>query len=139
LRRADLAKITWKAVDFESGKIRWYTSKGKKKRRLAVIRLTPQIRATLERIGKKDSVTILNTALGRPYAAPGAMGTCFGDAMRKAGLKGTLHGLRRFAATNMSRQGHSSRELAKWLGWAEADAEDMASIYVDDEQATDNG
>jgi len=137
LRRSDLASITWSAVDRESGKIRWFTSKGLRKRRMAVLRLTPQLTAALDRIGKKDSVTILNNALGRPYASPGALGTCFGDAMRRAGLKGSLHGLRRFAATNMSRQGHSSREMAKWLGWSEKDAEDMASIYVDAEAAAE--
>lgn len=137
LRRTDLAEITWSAVDRESGKIRWFTSKGLRRRRMAVLRLTPQLIAALDRIGKKDSVTILNNALGRPYASPGALGTCFGDAMRKAKLKGSLHGLRRFAATNMSRQGHSSREMAKWLGWSEKDAEDMASIYVDAEAAAE--
>lgn len=137
LRRADLARITWSAVDWKSGKIRWYTSKGKRKRRMAVLKLTPQLRMALDRIGRKDSTTILNNALGRPYASAGALGTCFGDAMRKAGLQGSLHGLRRYAATNMSRQGHSSREMAKWLGWSEKDAEDMASVYVDDEMATE--
>lgn len=106
-------------------------------RRMAVIRLTPQLRAALQRIERHDSLTILNNALGRPYASPGALGTCFGDAMRRAKLTGSLHGLRRYAATNMSAQGHSSRELAKWFGWGESQAEDMASIYVDDEQATE--
>lgn len=137
LRRADLATITWTAVDWDAGKIRWRTSKGRRKRRMAILRITPQLKAALDRIGRKDSLTILNNALGRPYASPGALGTCFGDAMRKARLSGSLHGLRRYAATNMSAQGHSSRELAKWFGWGESQAEDMASIYVDDEAAAE--
>lgn len=138
LRRADLATITWSAVDWDAGKLRWHTSKGRRKRRLAVLRLTPQLRAALDRIGRKDgSLTILNNALGRPYASPGALGTCFGDAMRRARLRGSLHGLRRYAATNLSAQGHSSRELARWFGWGEAQAEAMASIYVDDDAAAE--
>lgn len=51
-----------------------------------------------------------------------------------AELAGTLHGLRRSAATHLAALGWSSRKIAQVMGWSETEAEAMTAIYIDDER-----
>jgi integrase len=89
---------------------------------------------TLQRIGVKRDGPILTSARGTAWTVNGLAHAVRG-ALDAAGLDGTLHGLRRSAATHLARQGLSSRKLARILGWSEGDAEAMSTTYVDEEGA----
>lgn len=133
LRRTDLCALTWSAVDWDAGVIRWHTSKGKKRRRLAVIDITPALRMALKRCERSDAVTVLTNSYGRPWK-PTGLATSMDKALAKLGIERRLHGLRRAAATHLAAQGLSSREIVRRLGWSEAEAEAMTATYVDEEQ-----
>lgn len=132
LRRTDLCEITWSAVDWDAGVIRWHTSKGRKKRRLAVIDLTPALRMALKRCPRGGAVTVLTNSYGHPWK-PTGLSSSLDKALAALGIEGRLHGLRRAAATHLAAQGLSSREIARRLGWSEAEAEAMTATYVDEE------
>ena len=137
LRREDLTKIPWTAIDEAAGVIRWHTSKGRKHRRMVLIRLTPALKATLRRIkmrGHIDVGPILLNSYGRPWKATG-LATSMAAALGALGITKRLHGLRRSAATHLAAEGLSSREIARQLGWSESEAEAMSAIYVDEEAA----
>lgn len=133
LRRADLCELPWSAIDFDAGVIRWVTSKGRRRGRRIVIPLTPALRATLAAIPKRSTIVLTNKHK-RPWT-PGSLAHAVTQALRDAGISGSLHGLRRSAATHLASQGLSSRKIARVMGWSEGDAEAMSSIYVDDEEA----
>lgn len=136
LRRTDLCKITWAAIDESAGIIRWHTTKGRKHRRLARIRLTPSLKATLRRIKTRNDTeigTILTNSFGKPWK-PTGLHTSLSAALDKLGIDKRLHGLRRAAATHLAGEGLSSREIATQLGWSESEAEGLAAIYIDEEE-----
>lgn len=133
LRRNDLRSLTWAAVDAKRNVIRWKTSKGAKHNRTVIIPLTAPLRATLERIPRTSFFVLTNTH-GKQWSASG-LGHALDDALTELGIEGRLHGLRRTAATRLAAQGLSSRQIARQLGWSEAEAEAMAAIYVDEEAA----
>lgn len=137
LRREDLTKIAWAAIDEQAGLIRYHTSKGRKHGRMVLIRLTPALKATLRRIrarGPIDIGPILRNSYGAPWQASG-LATSMAAALNALGVTKRLHGLRRTAATHLAAEGLSSREIAKQLGWSESEAEAMSAIYVDEEEA----
>jgi len=133
LRRGDLTAVTWSAIDEAAGVIRWRPSKGRRKGRIVVIPLTAALRLTLAAI-PKVAVQILTNSRGKPWTVSG-LGHAMDDALEPLGIEGRLHGLRRAAATRLARQGFSSRQIARQLGWSEAEAEAMTAVYVDDEAA----
>jgi integrase len=132
LRRADLCALTWSAIDWDAGVIRWHTSKGRKKRRVAVIDLTEPLLMALKRCPRGDAVTVLTNSYGLPWK-PTGLATSMDKALTRLGIEGRLHGLRRTAATHLAAQGMSSREIARRLGWSETEAEAMTATYVDEE------
>lgn len=131
LRRADLCELPWSAIDYEAGVIRWVTSKGRRRGRRIVIPLTPALRATLAAIPKRSTIVLTNKRK-RPWT-PNSLAHAVTAALRSAGIGGSLHGLRRSAATHLAAQGLSSRKIARVMGWSEGDAEAMSAIYVDED------
>lgn len=148
LRRGDLCAVTWASVDRDAGLLKWYTGKGAKHRRQAMIPLTGALRMTLDRCkaftprprSKKrpkpppEAVTILTNVYGLPWK-PTGLSSSMDKALADIGVTGTLHGLRRASATHLAAQGLTSRQIARQLGWSEAEAEAMSAIYVDEEAA----
>lgn len=130
LRRGDLTRVMWSAVDDAAGVLRIYTHKGLEHRRVAVIRLTPALRATLARI-PKIALTILTNTRAQPWTVA-ALDTALDRGLSKIGITARLHGLRRLAATHLAAQGLSSRQIARQLGWSESEAEAMSAVYIDD-------
>lgn len=129
LRRGDLCRVAWTNVDWESGVIRLVTSKGERAGRRIVIPLTRPLRAVLQEIGPQAHGAILQHSKGKAWTVDG-MAHAVNVEMKRLGINGRLHGLRRSAASHLARQGQSSRSIARVLGWSEADAEAMAAIYV---------
>lgn len=136
LRRADVCAATWAAVDENAGMMRVYTSKGRKRRAMARIKLTPPLRRLLNRIMRRgrSAVQILTTSHGKPWT-PSGLQSSLSVALDDIGIDKRLHGLRRAAATHLASQGLSSRQIAQQLGWSEREAEAMAEVYVDEEAA----
>ncbi|MEQ1491704.1 MAG: tyrosine-type recombinase/integrase [Terricaulis sp.] len=129
LRRGDLCRVAWTNVDWEAGVIRLVTSKGERAGRRIVIPLTRPLRAVLQEIGPQSHGPILMHSKGKAWTVDG-MGHAVSFELKRLGIQGRLHGLRRSAATHLAKQGQSSRTIARVLGWSEADAEAMAAIYV---------
>ena len=137
LRRADLCTLAWSHIDEANGVIRMPTSKGRKHRRVVVIPLTGALRAALKRC-PRVAVTVLTTTRKEAWS-PDGLAASLAVALAKIGLKGRLHGLRRSAAVHLARQGLSSLQIARQLGWSESEAEAMSAIYVDAEALSGNG
>lgn len=129
LRRGDLCRVAWTNVDWEAGVIRLVTSKGERAGRRIVIPLTRPLRAVLQEIGPQSHGAILTSRKGTAWTTDG-IAHAVSSELKRLGIKGRLHGLRRSAATHLAKQGQSSRTIARVLGWSEADAEAMAAIYV---------
>lgn len=126
LRRGDLVRLRWDEIDEEANVIRHVTQK---KERRVVIRRTKALRDTLALIPRRHDV-ILTHSRG-PWSVH-TLGHAVNEECARLGIQGRLHGLRRSAATHLAKQGLSSRQIARQLGWSEADAEAMAAIYVED-------
>ena len=129
LRRADLCRVAWTNVDWQAGVIRLVTSKGERAGRRIVVPLTRPLRAVLQEIGPQREGPILRNAHGLAWSVDG-MAHAVNIELKRLGVSGRLHGLRRSAATHLAQQGASSRRIAQVLGWSEGDAEAMAAIYV---------
>lgn len=134
LRRADLVDLRWDAIDWAAGKIRIITSKGSRRGRRAIIRLTPSLKAVLAGIPRKAD-EVLTNKWGRRWTVH-SLGAAINRELTPMGVSGRLHGLRRSSATHLALEGLTTRQIAKQLGWSEADAEDMGAIYIDEEAAS---
>jgi integrase len=131
LRRGDLVALTWASVDWRAGVIRWRTSKGKRYGREAIVDITPELRATLERC-EIGGPAVLTTMRGRPWTACGLHNSLSAE-LDRLGVPYRLHGLRRLAASRLSAQGMSNGQIARRLGWSEGEVARMLATYVDPE------
>lgn len=126
-RAGDLIELTWGAVLEHA--MTWQTNKSRG-RRTVVVPITPELRALLDEIPRRDSVTILNSSRGKPWTDAG-LGTAFRIAKMDAGIKGLrFHDLRGTAATNFSRRGLEPTEIATILGWAKEQVDGIITRYV---------
>jgi|GEM_PF-1352074 len=136
LRREDLVRLTWASIDDARGVIRWRPSKGRRYGREAIIDLTPSLRATLR--GCPDNAdTVLTNTLGKPWTADG-LHNSLTAALAPLGIDKGLHGLRRAAASRLSAQGMSNGQIARRLGWSEAEVARMLAVYIDPMVEADN-
>lgn len=132
-RRTDLCRFAWSWIDEEARLVRMPTSKGKRRRRLAVVRLTPALSALLAQIPRR-ATTVLTHAHGRPWR-PDSLGQAVDRELARLQIDGGLHRLRHNAVTRRAAQGVPSRVLAREFGWSEAEVEVLIPIYVDEEAA----
>ena len=132
LRRADLVELPWSAIDHQMGVIRWMPSKGRRLHRRVSIPITGPLRATLDLIPKRSTI-ILTNRWERPWTVNGLAHAVHRE-LHAVNIAGTLHGLRRSAATHLAALGWSSRKIAQVMGWSETEAEAMTAIYIDDER-----
>lgn len=129
LRVSDAASLTWDAVNFDAGEIRWKTSKSRKKR-AAVIPMTSDLRKVLRSIPRKGD-TILVSAKGRAYATGGTLSEAIQEICDLAGFERRTHDLRGTAATYYALAGLDKRIIARILGWSEKQVEKILELYVD--------
>ena len=160
LRRSDLVLLSDTHIDEAAGIIRLGTKKGRRKRRVAVIRLTPPLLGAIQRAqairnetyaricerrrrkGRPEPAQPLTVLVNRSAAAFTADGlyqhvrAAFALAKRE---RINPHGFRRAAATQRFLSGLSWAQIGRELGWAEGEAETMGAIYVPDEALEDAG
>lgn len=123
LRLGDLVSLSWNAVG-EHG-IVWRT--GKRKRQ-AVVPLTPEAKALLKVIPKKSPVVLTNTR-GKPWTV-GGLKTMVRDARVAAGITGLrLNDLRGTAVTRLFLAGSTKRDLATIFGWSEEAVDELLTKY----------
>ncbi len=134
LRRTDLVELPWSAVDNQMGVIRWMPSKGRRLHRRVSIPITGSLRATLDLIPKRSTIVLTNS-WHRPWTVNG-LSHAVHKQLQDANIDGTLHGLRRSAATHLASLGWSSRKIAQVMGWSESEAEAMTAIYVDEDRVS---
>ena len=126
-RVGDLRTLTWSNVGhfgltYQPAKGRW--------RKTAVIPITDELRALLNRIPRRRSVTILTSSRGLPWTEAG-LSSAFQKAKRAAGITGLrFHDLRGTAATKLMKAGLSLEDLATILGWSVETVREIARRYV---------
>lgn len=128
LRLGDLTRLTWGSVG-TSG-IVWRTSK---RRKQALIPITPRLRGLLDEIPKKATVVLTNTR-GKPWTVDG-LKTMVGEGKRDAGLEGLhFHDLRGTAITRIYLVLPDSAELARIFAWSKDRVDDLLTKYVSGDQ-----
>jgi len=131
LRRGDLCTLDWQAVESREGRIVWRPSKSKWRGRTVVIPIGPDLAALLARLPREDG-PILRNLWGDPWTPDGLSSSLW----KALDVDWSLHDLRRACATHLAAQGWNSRQMARVLGWSEADAEAMSATYVDETRTT---
>jgi len=149
LRRSDLAAITWDEVTNDAI-VRKALKKSRGRRRRAVIPLTPEARAVLERLRERTRAEGVNTLLvnskGTPWT-PGSLTQAF-NATRDAANGGAgivhagddgdkpkskhLHDCRGTFVTHLVRCNLTNEEIANVVAWSVDNVDRVRRIYVDD-------
>lgn len=129
LRKADVVGLTWSEIDFARGVIDRATLKSGRRQR-AVIPILPATRAVLDECPRLGPV-VLTTAQGRPWASADAFDSSLRPALTACGVGKHFHDLRGTAATRFFSAGLSVAEVARIMGWREAEAERIAERYTD--------
>lgn len=126
LRGSDLVRVTWAHVGTDAITLPTGKSNGK---RIAVIPITPKLRALLSKIGRRDVGAVLTSSTGEPWTHAGIQ-TAMQREKRDKGIKGLrLHDLRGTAATHLVRAGLPISDVATILGWDRQKTETITS-YV---------
>jgi integrase len=129
LRKADVVGLTWSEVDFARGVIDRATLKSNRRQR-AVIPLLPATRALLDECPRLGPLVLTN-AHGRPWRTADSFDSSFRPALDACGVDKHFHDLRGTAATRFFAAGLSVSEVARIMGWREAEAERIAERYTD--------
>ena len=133
-RVGDLRALSWSNVGRSALTYQPSKARGKK---TAIIPITPELRALLDRIPRRRSTTILTSSRGYPWTEPG-LSTAFQRAKRDAGITGLrFHDLRGTAATKLIKAGLGLDDLAVILGWSEKAVREIARRYVSSDAMAD--
>lgn len=141
IRMGDLRALPWSAIGPDA--IVFQTGKSNR-RRTVVVPITEELRVILDGIPRKSSVTVLNSARGRPWSEAGlesAIQRIRRDALRAAqsehGAQATsgiealrIHDMRGTAATNYIRAGLFDEDIATTLGWKVEQVKEIRRRYV---------
>jgi integrase len=124
LRQADLIKLPWSAVNDMS--IQVVTNKRKKQ---AIIPITPALRETLDMIPRRSPV-ILTNSHGKPWTSNGLRAS-FGKLKVKAGIESLRwNDFRGTAVTRWAKTALTLRDIARIIGWSETKVEAIMARYV---------
>lgn len=129
LRRSDLCRVTWEAVERERGVIVWRPQKGARRGRVVVIPLRADLLTLLDRLGPSEG-PILRTSRDTPWT-PDGLSASIDAALRGLGYPWRLHALRRACATHLQAQGWRTHQIAAVLGWSDREADVMLATYAD--------
>ncbi|NDB97230.1 MAG: site-specific integrase [Verrucomicrobia bacterium] len=106
-------------------------NKSRWKGRIVIIPIKAELAALLARLPREDG-PILRNMWGDPWTPDGLSSSLW----KALDVDWSLHDLRRACATHLAAQGWNSRQMARVLGWSEADAEAMSATYVDETRTT---
>jgi len=133
LRPGDLAKLTREQIHpTPTGRrIVVWTSKGKAKRRVASIPVTPRMAALIDSTPADQSAIITNKG-GQPYQHENYLGDAVSTWRDKLGLRSELrlYDARGTAATRLFQAGAELREIATHMGWSIKHASEVIERYV---------
>jgi integrase len=141
LRRADLASLVWgeigeRTIIKSPSKARVKALPGARRRtrgkHVAIIPVTPELKALLEEIGRRGpDETVLTTVRGRPWK-PSQLTNTVVDAKHAAGLEHLhLHDCRGTFITKLAKEGYALAEIARIVGWKSERVEQLLAVYAD--------
>lgn len=142
LRRADLVALTWSEIERFS--IKRVTLKSGRRRKRAIIPVTPQLNSLLEELKQRARLpnveTVLVNSRGQSWSEDGFSHrfNVIRDALdirHTDGRKKHLHDVRGTYATQLVKLGLSDQEVGDIMGWSAQQVGDIRKIYVDDETA----
>ncbi|MEM1395931.1 MAG: tyrosine-type recombinase/integrase [Pseudomonadota bacterium] len=146
VRRQDAATIQWTAV--KNDVLHFVTSKGRRKRREAIIPILPAGRQLLSELKEKQrergvtATTILVNREGRPFT-PSGLSSSIDKRRRKLGIIPSMHKLRNDYAGDLVVAHTKTPEVitraivCRAMGWSEQYLDKMIRIYVDDSRVID--
>ncbi len=142
LRRADLVGLAWSEID--KIKIARVTLKSRRRRKRAIIPITPALRQLLDELAtrsRKPGVsTVLVHAYGRSWT-PNSFGHAFNvvrdrlDIRHIDGRRKHLHDVRGTYATRLVLLGLSDQQVGDVMGWSTAQVSEVRKLYVQDDAA----
>jgi integrase len=142
VRRADLVGLCWDEI--EAVKISRVTLKSRRRRKRAIIPITPTLRDLLDELRTRRRQvgveTVLVNSMGEAWS-PDGFGHRFNavrdrlDVRHSDGRRKHLHDVRGTYATSLVRYGLSDQEVADILGWSTGQVADVRKLYVQDDAA----
>lgn len=125
LRLGDLVRLTWAQV-FEK---QITVEKTRKRGGRAIIPITTELRALLDKIGRKDGTVLLNSR-GNGWTESG-LETVW-QRRKPDGFDRTLHDLRGTYVTFLASKGFTDEQIARTIGWTAQKVADIRARYVDE-------
>lgn len=142
LRRADLVGLSWSEIGVN--KIARVTLKSRRRRKRAIIPVTPALRQLLDELAarprNRGASTVLVHAFGGSWT-PASFGHAFGlvrdrlDVRHTDGRKKHLHDVRGTYATRLVLLGLSDQQIGDILGWSTQQVSEVRKLYVQDDAA----
>ena len=138
LRREDLIRLRWDEVDMAGRMIRRITLKSGKKKRVARIQITDELKTLLESFPKLG-VQVVTSEEGRVYSSPDSFSSSIRTAFTAADIRADdgrrkhLHDMRGTRASRLFATGASDAEAEVFFGWAPGAGAKMRGIYGDPE------
>lgn len=142
LRRADLVALKWSEI--EEFTIKRVTQKSGRRRKHAIIPVTPELRELLNELKHRNRVSDVQTVLvnSRGVSWSGDGFSHGFNEVRDAlsirhtdGRKKHLHDVRGTYATRLVKLGLSDQEVGDIMGWSAQQVGEIRKIYVDDDTA----
>lgn len=142
LRRADLIGLAW--AEIEPLKIKRITEKSRRRRKRAIIPVTPGLRELLGELAGRprlpDVQTVLVNSRGQSWSGDG-FSHGFNevrdalDIRHTDGRKKHLHDVRGTYATRLALIGLSDQEIGDIMGWSVVQVSEVRKLYVEDDAA----
>jgi integrase len=142
LRRADLIGLTWAEVELL--RVKRVTLKSGRRRKRAMIPVTPDLRALLDELSTRPRRSSVNTVLvnsrGKSWSGDG-FGHRFNEVRDDLDIRHTdgrlkhLHDVRGTYATRLVRLGLSDQNIGDIMGWSAQQVGEIRKIYVEDDAA----
>lgn len=142
LRRADLVALTWSEV--ETFSIKRVTLKSGRRRKRAIVPVTPELRTLLDQLktrpGAAGVATVLVNSRGLSWSEDG-FSHAFNvvrdalDIRHTDGRRKHLHDVRGTYATWLVKLGLSDQEVGDIMGWSAQQVGEIRKIYVEDDTA----
>lgn len=142
LRRADLIALQWSEI--EEFTIKRVTQKSGRRRKRAIIPVTPELRTLLNELKSRKRAaevqTVLVNSRGLSWSGDG-FSHSFNevrdalDIRHTDGRKKHLHDVRGTFATRLVKLGLSDQEVGDIMGWSALQVSEIRKIYVEDDTA----